>query len=227
MSSTVFWSWRTKFAKSPLHANCTVPYFRYSVIRSSAHMITSRTRRSSGSARFLFNHLSTSGSLLDMVETKNRRAARPPVETLLRSALRLAEQAERRSLGIREDREPASREVLGAEHLSGAEVDRLVVRLVDVVGHEVDLPVGRDLFRHHRVHLHGAGDALAVVLELGVVTLALAHGAHLLRPAEDLLVESLGLVDAARVELGPAICAGLAHHLCAEHLLGLPGGDKG
>ena len=59
---TVFRSCWTKLARSPLYANWTVPYFRYSPIRVSAHMITSRTRRSSASAGLPSSHLSTYGS---------------------------------------------------------------------------------------------------------------------------------------------------------------------
>src|SRR5690349_13221036 len=106
-------------------------------MRSSAHMITSRTRRSIGSARLPFSHLSTSGSLFDM--SGKRKAGGPNarrLKTLLLSALRQAQQAERRALRVGQDREPASREVLGAHHLGGAEVDRLLVGLVYVVGHE-------------------------------------------------------------------------------------------
>src|SRR4029079_12439398 len=72
-----------------------------------------------------------------------------------------------------------------------------------------------------------ARDAFAVVLELGVVALALAHRADLLGPAEDLLVESLGLVDPASAELGTRVGSRFAYHLGAEHVLRLPGGDEG
>src|SRR5207245_8286735 len=56
---------------------------------------------------------------------------------------------------------------------------------------------------------------------------AFGHFALLLAPAKDLLVESLGLVDTACVELSPAVRVGLARDECARHLAGLPYADGG
>src|SRR5256886_1477743 len=229
MRVTVFSLWWTKLAKSPLQANWTVPYFRYSVIRSSAHRMMSRTRRRTGSAGFPFIHLSTSGSLRAISQQQKTGGLQsPPVRNFSSlSALLHGEQAERRALRVLENREAAAWKVLRPQHLLAAEVDGLLVGFVDIIGTEVNHPVGRDLGRHHRVHVHAAGDALSVELKLCVVAQTFAHRTHLLGPAEHLGVEILGGVEVSRVELGPSVRIRLAHHFGTVHLTGLPGRDEG
>src|SRR5712692_1421294 len=153
-----------------------------------------------------------------------RHVAGPLCESWLLLVLHL-EKAERCSLGVGEDRESPTREVRRLEQRLGAKLGRLLVLLVDVRHREVREPVARHLSWDHWIHLHAAGDAFAVDLEFRVLTLALAHVALLRAPSEQLLVEGLGLLEAACVQLGPAISIGLADDQRARHLARLPYAD--
>src|SRR4029453_18340295 len=88
---------------------------------------------------------------------------------------RCLEQGEAGAFGGGEDLEASAREVLRFDHRSAAKLDGAAMRGVDVVDGEIDLPVARNVFGHHGVHLPGAGEAFAVHLELGVRRLALPH----------------------------------------------------
>src|SRR5437667_515115 len=111
-------------------------------------------------------------------------------------------ECERGSLRVTQDCEASTRIVLRREHLLASKADRLLERGVDVVGLEVHRPVARNFRRDVGWHLEGAGDALAVNLELGVL-LTLAERAGLVRPAKDRLVKRDRALEAARVQLGP------------------------
>src|SRR6266478_4508253 len=153
-----------------------------------------------------------------------RHVAGPLCESWLLLVLHL-EKAERCSLGVGEDRESPTREVRRLEQRLCAKLGRLLALLVDVRHCEVREPVARHLSRDHWVHLHAAGDAFAVDLEFRVLALALAHGALLRAPSEQLLVEGLRLLEAACIQLGPAISVGLADDQRACHLVRLPYAD--
>src|SRR5258707_2567749 len=137
-------------------------------------------------------------------------------------------QTERRALRVAHDPEAAARKVLRRNHLARAQLCRLLERLVDVSELEVGPPVARYLGGDHGGHLHAAGDALSVDLELDVLGHAFlpAHLALMRRPTEDLLVEVDRFVDAARVELRPAERVRGVHDLRALHLARLPCADE-
>src|SRR2546428_10062500 len=82
-----------------------------------------------------------------------RRVAGPLGESWLFLHL---EKAERCTLRVAEDREPAARKVLRLEHRLGARLRRLVVRSVDVGPREVRPPVAGHLRPDHGGHLPAA-----------------------------------------------------------------------
>src|ERR671924_388588 len=113
---------------------------------------------------------------------KGRPLRRPPfrlVSRLISAACASArvrlQQADPGALRVADDREPAARIVLRLDHLLGPELERLAVRGIDVIDAEVDLPVIRHARGQAALGLPGAGDILAVELELDVRRLAIAH----------------------------------------------------
>src|SRR5713226_1602511 len=219
--------WSTRPASGPMRASANGSSEASTSLPASAAKSSPGGFRTSCATRaHLLVGFGTFGPKRALTAKKTgRRFAGPLGESWLLCVLHL-EKAEGCSLGVGEDRESPTREVRRLEQRLGAQLGRLLVFLVDVRHREVREPVARHLSRDHWVHLHAAGDAFAVDLEFRVLTLALAHVALLRAPTEQLLVEGLGLLEAARVQLGPAISVGFADDQRARHLARLPHADR-